>query len=77
MVVDTGAFETLTAQLAELTEQVRQLAAREVTAEHYFEVGRAAGETSAREAMLGRAAQASRPAAPRARRLSVVSGGAS
>jgi hypothetical protein len=77
MAVDTGAFQVLTAQLAELTEQVRQLAVKEFTAEAIFQAGYATGETRTREAMLGRAAQTSRPAAPRARHLSVVSGGAS
>jgi hypothetical protein len=77
MNVSTGAFEALTAQLAELTEQVRQLAVREATDEAFFAVGRAYGETRAREALLGRAAQTSRPATPRPSHLSVVGGGAS
>lgn len=75
MNVSTAAFEALTAQVAELIEQIRQLAAREVAAEHYFEVGRAAGETSAREAMLGRAAKTARPARLRPVHLQPVQGG--
>jgi hypothetical protein len=74
MVVDTGAFEALTAQLAELTEQVRELAAKEFSAEAFFQAGYAHGETRTREAMLGRATQASRPAALRPSHLSVVGG---
>jgi hypothetical protein len=74
MNVSTGAFEALTAHLAELTEQVRQLAAEEFSAEMFFQAGCVQGETRTREAMLGRAAQASRPAARRPSHLSVVGG---
>ncbi len=77
MVVDTGAFQTLTAQVAELAEQVRRLAVKEVSAEAIFQAGFATGEIRTREAMLGRAAQASRPVAPRPSHLSVVGGCAS
>jgi hypothetical protein len=72
--VSTGAFEALTAQLAELTEQVRRLAAKEFSEEMFFKAGYASGETRTREAMLGRAAQTSRPAARRPSHLSVVGG---
>jgi hypothetical protein len=72
--VSTGQFQALTAQLAELTEQVRQLAVKEVSADMFFQAGCAHGETRTREAMLGRAAQASRPAARRPSHLSVVGG---
>jgi hypothetical protein len=77
MNVSTGAFEALTAQLAELTEQVRQLAVREASAEVFFAAGRAYGETRARATLLGRAAQTSRPATPRLSHLRVVREGAS
>ncbi len=75
MNVSTGAFEALTAQLAELTEQVRQLAVKEVYAEGIFQAGVATGETRTREAMLVRAAQTSRPASPRPSHLRAVPGG--
>jgi hypothetical protein len=75
--VSTGAFEVLTEQLAELTEQVRQLAVSEASDEVFFAAGRAYGETRAREALLGRAAQTSRPAGPRLSHLRVVREGAS
>jgi hypothetical protein len=75
--VSTGAFEALTAQLAELTEQVRQLATKEFGAEALFQAGYATGETRTREAMLGRAGQTSRPAVPRPSHLRVVREGAS
>ena len=77
MNVSTGAIEALTEQVAELTEQVRGLAARGYAAEMFFQVGYAARETATREAMLGRAAQTSRPAAPRPSHLRVVREGAS
>jgi hypothetical protein len=38
--VSAGQFQALTAQLAELTEQVRQLAAKEFSAEMFFEAAR-------------------------------------
>jgi hypothetical protein len=75
--ISTGAFEALTTQLAELTEQVRQLAARDMAADFFFQAGLATGETKAREALLGRAAKTSRPAAPRPSHLRVVREGAS
>ena len=60
MQVDTGEFRALTDQVTELAEQVRRLAVREATDEACFAAGRAFGETSAREALLGRAAETSR-----------------
>lgn len=75
MEVDTGAFRALTDQVAEMAEQVRQLAVKEFTMDLFFQAGYAAGETHTREAMLGRAAQTSRPAAPRPPHLRVVGGG--
>jgi hypothetical protein len=73
--VSTSAFEDLTAQVAELTEQVRRLAAKEFGEEMFYAAGRAHGETAAREAMLGRAAKTSRAAAPRPSHLRAVPGG--
>lgn len=78
MQVDTGAFAALTDQVAELAEQVRQLAVKEVSAEAFFQAGFATGETRAREAMLGRAAgtsQAPRPRSGRPAHLRAVDGG--
>lgn len=77
MNVSTGAFEALTAQVAEIAERVRELAVRDVATEHMFAAGFAAGEAATREALLGRAARTSRPASPRPSHLSVVGGGAS
>ena len=77
MNVSTGAFEALTAQVAELAEQVRQLAVKEAAADAFFQAGYAAGETRAQEALLGRAARTSRPATPRLSHLRVAREGAS
>jgi len=62
-------------QIAELTEQVRQLAMREASAEHYFEAGRACGADSTRAAMLGKAASTARMPKPRPHYLRPVSTG--
>ena len=78
MNVDTGEFRNLAAQVAELTEQVRQLAAKEFSMDHFFEAGVACGQDRARGALLGRAArtsQASRRGGPRQAHLRAVDGG--
>lgn len=80
MEVDTGQFRALVGQVAELAEQVRQLAVKEVSAEAFFQAGYATGESRTREAMLGRAAgtsQAPRPRSVRPGHLRSVDGGAS
>ena len=71
MNVSTGEFAALTAQVGELAEQVRELAARQVIERTFFDAGFAAGQN----AMLGRAAKTSRPATPRPSHLHSVGGG--
>jgi hypothetical protein len=78
--VDTGQFAALVGQVAELTEQVRQLTARETSREAFFAAGVAHGEDRARGALLGRAGQASqapRRSGPRPAHLRPVDGSAS
>jgi len=58
--VSTGAFEALTAQVAEMAERVGELAERDFDMRHTFAAGYAAGEADTRAAMLGRAAETSR-----------------
>ena len=60
MNVDTGAFENLAAQIAELAEQIRDLRAEKFSAEMFF----AAGVEHGRERMLGKAARTSGAATP-------------
>ena len=78
MTVDTGQFQALTAQVAELTEPVRKLAELEFAERMFFQAGYATGQDATREAMLGRAARISRDARPRGARsshLRAVDGG--
>ena len=77
MNVSTGAFEALTAQVAELTQMVRDLATYRAASEYRFHKGYHCGQNAARDALLGRAASTSAAARPRPSHLSVVGGGAS
>lgn len=77
MNVDTGAFQALTDQVAEMAERVRQIAARDFSLEHMWAAGYAAGEAAAREAMPGRGARTSAAASPRIRHLRAGDGGQS
>ena len=72
MNVDTGAFQALTAQLADLTEQVRVLAQTRITLEAAFDAGMICGEERAERHLLGRTAETARPPMPRPSRLRVV-----
>jgi hypothetical protein len=49
--VSTGALEALTAQVAELAERVREIAAREFAEQVFFEAGFAAGQDSIRRSV--------------------------
>lgn len=63
-------MDALTAQVAELTEQVRNLAASQLCANQFIELGRIE-EREERDKLTGRSATR-RPAAPRARHLSAI-----
>jgi len=66
-------LEAIRAQLAELTEQVRQLAAWKMYADTFWTVGYQEGETAARRALLGHAAETSKATSRRAAsRLRIV-----
>jgi hypothetical protein len=71
--VDTGAFQALTEQVADLAEQIRQLRVWDIYTTTFFDAGYRAGQ----DALLGRAAETSRPARPRPPHLRPVDGGAS
>lgn len=77
MNVDTGAFQALTDQVAGLAEQVQRLKVLDIASDVFFAAGFEAGRQAARSALLGRAAETSRPATPRPSRLRAVDGGAS
>ena len=72
MNVDTGAFQDLAAQVAEMAERVAELAARDVAVEHILGAGYEAGQSAARSSLLGRAAETSAAARPRPAHLRLV-----
>ena len=72
MNVDTGAFQNLAAQVAEMAERLAELAVRDVAVEHMFAAGYEAGQSAARSSLLGRAAETSAPARLRPAHLRLV-----
>lgn len=77
MEVDTGSFQALTDQVAELAEQMRKLRMWDACTDTFFTAGYDAGQKAARSELLGRAAETSAAARPRPRHLRPVEGGAS
>jgi hypothetical protein len=77
MQVDTGQFAALTEQVAELAEQIHKLKLWDVYTDTFFAAGYEAGQSAARSALLGRAAETSAAATPRRSHLRAVDGGAS
>jgi hypothetical protein len=56
MAVDTGQLQALTEQVARLADRVEDLLADQFALSMAYQAGQAAGEGSARAALLGRAA---------------------
>jgi hypothetical protein len=70
-------LEALTAQIAELTRQVRGLAQRELTVEAIYHTGFADGQAAAGDPVPGHAARPATILRARPGHLHLISGGAS
>lgn len=77
MEVDTGSFQALTDQVAELAEQMRKLRMWDACSDMFYTAGYETGRAAARNELLGKAAETSRPPRHRPSHLRPVDGGAS